>query len=335
MVMQFESLFLGNRTLAFFNFGVKKFNHFAALHTHQMVVVLAFIEFKHRFASLKILACQKARLLELGQYPINSRQTNVEFLLQQKLVYIFGTQVPVRTTLEKLQNFHSGQSCLQAYAFQVGCCCHEFLYPLSLNRAQVAYDNVFIKQVCVPGLDTIPPNMQFQRAMGILRLNRLVCAALVLSTSACSYLPSNYVPSFVKPYKVDIQQGNFVTQQEVARLQVGMTREQVKFIMGTPLLNSPFHSNRWDYVYRLLKADGSAVQYRYTVIFENDKVARHGGENLPSDQADFLTGPDRVQATPDKSKPTDNKRPIQPSPSPAKDARQEPVSGTPTAPVLN
>ena len=72
--------------------------------------------------------------------------------------------------------------------------------------------------------------------MGILRLNRLAGIALCLSASACSYLNTSYVPQFIKPYKVDIQQGNFVTEQETQRLQIGMTKDQVRFIMGTPLL---------------------------------------------------------------------------------------------------
>ena len=79
--------------------------------------------------------------------------------------------------------------------------------------------------------------MRIHKTMRILRLNLILCSALSLGVSACSIIPDNYVPSFVKPYKFDIQQGNFITQQDVAKLQVGMTKEQVRFIMGTPLLN--------------------------------------------------------------------------------------------------
>jgi outer membrane protein assembly factor BamE len=131
--------------------------------------------------------------------------------------------------------------------------------------------------------------MHLHKAMGILRLTPLVYIAVIASTGGCSLWNSNYVPSLIKPHKVDIQQGNFVTQQDVDRLQIGMTRDQVRFILGTPLLNSPFHSNRWDYVYRLAKADGAVVQYRYTVVFENDKLARHNGEKLPNNQSEFLS----------------------------------------------
>jgi len=162
--------------------------------------------------------------------------------------------------------------------------------------------------------------------MRILRLNLILCSALSLGVSACSIIPDNYVPSFVKPYKFDIQQGNFITQQDVAKLQVGMTREQVRFIMGTPLLNDAFHTNRWDYVYRLLRADGQTIQSRYTVIFENNVVARHGGENLPADPSDVL-GPNATTQVPTGPLPSEQ---------PAKDIKdaESAVGGSDRAPVL-
>jgi outer membrane protein assembly factor BamE len=127
--------------------------------------------------------------------------------------------------------------------------------------------------------------------MRILRLNLIFCSALTLWISGCSLIPDNYVPSVIKPYRFDIQQGNFVTQEDVAKLKIGMNKEQVRFILGTPLLNDAFHADRWDYVYRLIKADGQISQARYTVIFDNGAVARHGGENLPAKASD-LAGPD-------------------------------------------
>ena len=162
--------------------------------------------------------------------------------------------------------------------------------------------------------------------MRILRLNLILCSAMALGVSACSIIPDNYVPSFVKPYKFDIQQGNFITQQDVAKLQVGMTKEQVRFILGTPLLNDAFHANRWDYVYRLMRAGGQTTQSRYTVIFENERVARHGGENLPASPTDLL-GPDSTTKVPTEPLPSEK---------PADDIKdsESAVGGTERAPVL-
>lgn len=132
--------------------------------------------------------------------------------------------------------------------------------------------------------------------MRILRLNLIFCSALSIGLTGCSTSPNDFMLSVVKPYKFDIQQGNFVTQEDVARLQIGMNKEQVRFILGTPLLNDSFHADRWDYVYRLLKADGQVSQARYTVIFENGVVSRHGGENLPATATDPIS-PDSPKKT--------------------------------------
>ena len=104
---------------------------------------------------------------------------------------------------------------------------------------------------------------------------------MALGVSACSILPDNYVPSFVKPYKFDIQQGNFITQQDVAKLQVGMTKEQVRFILGTPLLNDAFHANRWDYVYRYQTGTGDIENSRITIVFKDGLYTEYVGKPMP------------------------------------------------------
>lgn len=87
-------------------------------------------------------------------------------------------------------------------------------------------------------------------------------------------------------YKLDIPQGNEVTADAVARLKPGMTRSQVKFLLGTPLLADPFHANRWDYVYRDSKAGELKDQKRFVVFFEGDKLSRFEGETLPARKTD-------------------------------------------------
>lgn len=76
-------------------------------------------------------------------------------------------------------------------------------------------------------------------------------------------------------YRLDIQQGNFVDQRMLDQLKVGMTHEQVRFIMGIPMIKDPFHPHRWDYKYyldsRYEKRDSS---HRVTVFFEGDRVSR-------------------------------------------------------------
>lgn len=83
------------------------------------------------------------------------------------------------------------------------------------------------------------------------------------------------------PHKMDVQQGNVVTQEMISKLQSGMTRSQVRFALGTPLVVDPFRDNRWDYIYRYDKR-GEMVEYRrIVVIFEGDKLARIEGDVVP------------------------------------------------------
>lgn len=92
------------------------------------------------------------------------------------------------------------------------------------------------------------------------------------------------------PYRIDIQQGNFISEEMVARLKEGMqrpegmTREQVRFVLGTPLLTDLFHADRWDYVFRLKKGDGEEISSRLTVFFENNRLARIEGGSLPAEK---------------------------------------------------
>ena len=80
-------------------------------------------------------------------------------------------------------------------------------------------------------------------------------------------------------YTIEIQQGNYLSQEAVSKLQAGMTRDQVRFVLGTPLLVDIFHDNRWDYVYRRRRADSREVEERrLSVFFENDRLVRVEGD---------------------------------------------------------
>lgn len=85
----------------------------------------------------------------------------------------------------------------------------------------------------------------------------------------------------VKPYKMDIQQGNVVTSEVLLKLRPGMTKSQVKFIMGTPLLVDSFRTNRWDYFYQLRKQGKVVTQRRVILDFEDDLLKRVRGDVVP------------------------------------------------------
>lgn len=98
----------------------------------------------------------------------------------------------------------------------------------------------------------------------------------LLFVAACSGAPE--VTSYLSPYRIDVRQGNYVTQEMVARLKSGMSRDQVRFALGTALVTDIFHADRWDYVYLFRPGRGEPQLRRLIVYFENGKLARVGGD---------------------------------------------------------
>lgn len=98
---------------------------------------------------------------------------------------------------------------------------------------------------------------------------RALLMLLALQLAGCGWLA---------PYRIDIQQGNFVSQEMVAQLKRGMTKEQVRFVLGTPLVTDIFHAERWDYVYLLDRPGQPRVQRRLAVFFADDRLARVEGD---------------------------------------------------------
>jgi outer membrane protein assembly factor BamE len=122
-------------------------------------------------------------------------------------------------------------------------------------------------------------------------------AGLPLVLGGCAYLPAMpSLPSLqsgesflgvVTPYRMDIVQGNVVTQEQAARVQPGMTRAQVRDLLGSPMLTDPFHADRWDYIFTI-KRQGTAPQQRAVVaLFKDDKLQRLDAKDLPTER-DFV-----------------------------------------------
>ena len=88
-------------------------------------------------------------------------------------------------------------------------------------------------------------------------------------------------------YRPDIQQGNFVSKEQVAQLKVGMTPDQVRFLLGTPLLNDAFHAERWDYPFLLKRGDGTMTSSHVVVHFKEGRVSGFDGAELP-DEKEYL-----------------------------------------------
>lgn len=120
----------------------------------------------------------------------------------------------------------------------------------------------------------------------------IATAALTACSAISSKLPS--VESVVTPYKIDIVQGNVVTREQSEALRPGMARDQVRDLLGSPLLTSVFHGDRWDYVFTFRRQGLPTQSRRLTVFFKDGVLERFESDPLPS-EAEFVASLDSTR----------------------------------------
>ncbi|MEO7953917.1 MAG: outer membrane protein assembly factor BamE [Polaromonas sp.] len=118
----------------------------------------------------------------------------------------------------------------------------------------------------------------------------VACSVLgACSSSAGSMRTSAVNPvNWITPYKVDVIQGNFVSKEQVAQLRPGLSRDEVKAVLGTPLMVSLFHADRWDYVFTMKRQNVEPQSFKYTVYFKDNLLERFEGDAMPS-EAEFIS----------------------------------------------
>jgi outer membrane protein assembly factor BamE len=130
----------------------------------------------------------------------------------------------------------------------------------------------------------------------------LLRALAVMAASLLASCGSMQVPmtNLMSAHRIEIQQGNFVSQEMVSQLKPGMSKDQVRFVMGTPLIADSFHGDRWDYVFRRQKANSKELEHRkVTVFFVDGKLSRIEGDVTPAAGADAAgAGPAVAQQLP-------------------------------------
>jgi len=142
----------------------------------------------------------------------------------------------------------------------------------------------------------LPMHLQARSRAG-LALTLAIAAAL----AGCSSVDgaAHRVANAVTPYKVDVVQGNFVSSEQVQALQPGMSRQQVRDILGTALVTSVFHADRWDYVFTIRRPGVEPQTRKLAVFFSGDRFVRAEGDEMPS-ETEFvaslkgLTGKPRI-----------------------------------------
>jgi outer membrane protein assembly factor BamE len=152
--------------------------------------------------------------------------------------------------------------------------------------------------------------------------------------------------NFSLTYKINIQQGVVVTQEMADQLRTGMTRDQVRFVLGTPILTDPFHKDQWDYPFRFQPGRGTVESRRFTVYFDDDKLVRFNGDSLPTEEefaasrhfatTRIVRGPLQPgrAAPPAVAVPTGpGETTVTPGRNPTPDRPSSPVDQTPSAPT--
>ena len=130
------------------------------------------------------------------------------------------------------------------------------------------------------------------RILGMtLRLSLAALAGIGLVACGGFNSASNRIAGVVTPYKVDIVQGNFVSKEQAAALRPGMSRAQVRDLLGTPLLTSMFHADRWDYVFTFKRQGAQPQARKVTVLFKGESLERFEADELPT-EAEFVASLD-------------------------------------------
>ena len=113
--------------------------------------------------------------------------------------------------------------------------------------------------------------------------------AIAAALAGCNSIDgaAHRVANVITPYKVEVVQGNFVSKEQVQALQPGMSRQQVRDILGTPLVTSVFHSDRWEYVFTIKRPGVDPQVRKLTAFFQGDSFARAEGDEMPS-EAEFV-----------------------------------------------
>ncbi len=120
--------------------------------------------------------------------------------------------------------------------------------------------------------------------MRLMHLISTLPAAALLLAGCESLQTTDSLFGVITPYRIDIVQGNVVTKEMLAQLKPGLTRNQVRDLLGTPLLTDPFHAARWDYVFSIRRPGAEAQRRNVTVHFEGDAVSRVEAGELPSER---------------------------------------------------
>ena len=284
-----EAVLLGYSALTALDLGIAKFDDPAGLDAHHVIVVLAAVQFEHRMAGRRLARLERmpgyqTGRLELGEHAIHRREADFLALFPKPIVYLLGTHVLafLGLGLENLQDFQPRHGYLEPGFFKVG------VFHVASSREGPL-------RVVAPGIQTRRVLWDNTGAGSRLEDNGtpLLMQTKTILVLACLLLGgcgvADFRLAFPGVYRIDIPQGNVIDQEMVDQLQPGMTKRQVRFVMGTPLVVDTFDQERWDYVYSIEKKREPRREEHLSLFFENDLLVSISGDFAPGSAAPAAT----------------------------------------------
>ena len=264
MILDLELQLARDGALPVLDAGVHELFDLAAVQTDDVIVVLALIQFEYGSRPLEMVARDQARRLELGQDSVDGRKPDIFMRFQQMLVNVFRAHVARRTGAEDLENLDARQRDLEPRLAQItGFQVLHFVAGLKMSAVLNA-GAVFSMMRAALSRTTVSRStiMHLIAAIRLIALP-LIAAAGLIGAAGCVH-------------RIDIQQGNFLDAEDIDRVALGMTRVQVRSLLGTPMVSDPFRGERWDYIYFLKKGRLGDPERRHFVVYfdESDKVTR-------------------------------------------------------------
>lgn len=284
MVANREPFSLRDLLLAFLDRIVDELLDPATLLADDMVVMVTTIEFEHRLAAFEVVLLRQAGADELSQHTVDRGQADFLASLQQGLVDVFGGHMPRVARLENLEDLNPRQRDLEASLANL----------LVLHaHLQAMYSPPGIRYHFGGRRDTIDPQTHMRKLLIFIPLAATMAGAgcstvgdgLRSLNSVTEVIP-NALDAAPLVYRPEIQQGNIVTQEQVNQLKPGMSKRQVRFLLGSPMLTDVFHNDRWDYAYTFGKGSKPTESKRVTVYFEGDRLTRIAGDLRPQPESE-------------------------------------------------
>ena len=280
MIADGESQALRDRQLTVLDTGIHELFDPPAVETHDVVVVRALVELEDGHAILEVMSRHQPRGLELGEHAIHGCQADVLVGVEELTINVLGRQVASLAALQYFENLQARQRHLQTgfakvFAFHAASSRgHSRRREAHCRGVAIRYDSLHYHSTD-PRETTSGP-----RACSMDRMNSSTLARpprLILSLLVATLLLAGCV------YRMNIQQGNFLEGRTVDQLQVGMTRSQVRYLLGTPMVPDAFDKERWDYLYYFKKGHLHKPEERHLIVyFKDDKVERFERNNIPN-----------------------------------------------------